>query len=480
VTIATRSLAGRNVVSKRLALIMEIIELMEERQITKEWILQQMKLNKERMPSRMTITNVSMLKNCSLVFLSHIHALLQKGDSTLLVGPPPLTRTYHWFFTDVVASTEPSMTTNEQAYKIIALNALIAGTDVFKTRNPESTIILPTGDGMAIGFDDSPEKPLKLAIQLHKRIKQHNDQFRKESDKLLIRIGLDTGPVHIIRDLNEHENVWGAGIIMARRVMDIAGSMNILVSANLANDIRNLRPEYRKLLHPVGDYSIKHGEKVLIYNVFDEEIGSKKAPPDPLQKSKADEEVRKSPSRFLFNYVKLELEVLDEKTMMTHHTVEWSLQNISKDPIERVFFYLNGDTPRSFPELNMLIRDEDGKELDIMSLNVNKPQQKEFFVKLRKPLRPKDSGRKVRFDWDWDEPERNYIYRFASDCKKFYYRLLVPKDMQLKQKVVRAELEIGEKTHASEPPTVKFLKDKAEITWVAKDLQVFEAYRFDW
>jgi class 3 adenylate cyclase len=478
VTVVSHPYARRNDLSSRLALIVEIIELMEERQKNKEWLIQHMKQKKEQTKSRSSPTIAGVLKGCSIGFLTELDNLLKSGDPTLLMGPPPLTRTYHWFFTDIVASTEPSITTNEQAYKIIALNTLIQDTEVFKNRNLASTIILPTGDGMAIGFDDSPEKPLNLAIQLHKKIKEYNEQIRRKPDKLLIRIGLDTGPVYMIRDLNGHDNVWGSGIIMARRVMDIAGSMNILVSSKLAQDIRDLRPEYRGLLHPVGDYSIKHRQKVLIYNAFDETVGNRKAPPHPLQKSKADDEIRKISERFLFSKIMLELEVLDEITMMTHHMLEWSLQNISNDTIDKVFFYLEGDTPKEFSELHMVIRDGDGKELNIVSLDKNKPYKKAFHTKLRKPLKPQETG-KVIYEWDWEEPERHYEYRMASDCKKFYYKLLVPRHMSLKQKVVREAVEIGLKTHA-EPPTVRYLKDKIEITWSAKNLQMFDAYRFDW
>jgi hypothetical protein len=55
---------------------------------------------------------------------------------------------------------------------------------------------------------------------------------------------------------------------MARRVMDLAGDMNIVASARIANDIRTLRPEYKNILHPIGDYAIKHGEKILLYNIY--------------------------------------------------------------------------------------------------------------------------------------------------------------------------------------------------------------------
>ena len=169
--------------------------------------------------------------------------------------------------------------------KIIVLNQLIDRTEIFRQRDPDSTLVLPTGDGMAIGFSDSPEKPLRLALEIHKNLYRYN-KLKRAEDKLLIRIGIDTGPVYLIKDLNGKENVWGPGIIMARRVMDLAREMNIIASARIANDIRSLRPEYRNILHAIGDYSIKHGEKILIYNVYGDGFGNKKSPQgEKVQKS---------------------------------------------------------------------------------------------------------------------------------------------------------------------------------------------------
>ena len=108
--------------------------------------------------------SVGILKTCPTNFISHLLGLLKFSEIDVFEGPPPLTTTYHWFFTDIVASSDPTITTNEQARKMILLNKLIERTEVFRRRDPDSTLILPTGDGMAIGFSDSPEKPLLLAL----------------------------------------------------------------------------------------------------------------------------------------------------------------------------------------------------------------------------------------------------------------------------------------------------------------------------
>jgi hypothetical protein len=418
---------------------------------------------------------------CSTEFLDNIIGYLRSNEfADIEVIVPPITKDYHWFFTDVIAASDPKRTTQDQARKIILLNQLIGNTDVFKQRDTATTLVLPTGDGMAIGFDDSSENPLLLAIEVHKGLNRFN-RTRKKEDMVELRIGLDSGPVYIIKDLNGNENVWGPGIIMARRVMDLADKMNILASARFANNVKMLKPEYRQILHPIGDYQIKHGDKILIYNIYTEEIGNKKSPSqDKKQQSKAAEEVSKTSSRFLFNYIGVFLDVRDVKTMMTHHTMTWNLINISNDPVERLFYYLDGDVPRDFPALNVVVRDEEDRELEIMSLNVNKPYHKEFFVKAKKPLKPGEKGRIATIEYDWEEPERQFYYRFASDCKKFDFSLTVPKGFNLKQKVAKVDSETGDKSYSPIPSSVKFLDDKTEMKWAGTNFRAFEAYSFYW
>jgi hypothetical protein len=465
---------------EKLASIAELISLMEETHKGRDWLLDQIKQKRQRIKVKPTMGIVAILKCCSVEFILNLLDRLRNHEIDHFDPPPPLTETYHWFFTDIVSGSDPTLTTNEQARKIIVLNKLMEMTNTLKERDSESMIILPTGDGMAVGFADSPEKPLRLALELHQELARYN-KTRTEKDKILVRIGLDTGPVYIINDLNGNENVWGPGIILARRVMDIAREMNILASARFANDVKMLRPEYRQILHPIGDYQIKHGEKILLYNVYGDNFGNKRSPRESLkQKSKAEEEIRKTSSRFLFNQVDLGLEVTDMKTMMTHHNIVWRLVNIAEQPAERVFYYIDGDTPKSFPDLNVTIKDEDDRELEIMSLNVNKPFHKEFFVRLRKPLAPGEKGRVMRLEYDWEEPERHYLYRLASDCKKLNYHLVVPKQLEISQKVAVIDPETGDKNYSSVPASVKYLADRTEVSWQSGNLKSYDTFRFDW
>jgi class 3 adenylate cyclase len=466
----------------KLANIAQIVEIMEETHKQKDWLIDQIRQKRQKIAITPAMSNVGIMKMCSVEVISNLLSSLQSKERfDIDITIPPITKEYHWFFTDIVAASDPTKTTLDQARKIILLNRLIELTDSFKQRDSQTTLVLPTGDGMAIGFDDSPEKPLNLAIEIHHGLNRYNSE-RKKDDRVELRIGLDSGPVYIIKDLNGNENVWGPGIIMARRVTDLAESMNIVASASFANNVKMLRPEYRNILYPAGNYKIKHHQDpILIYNIYGKDFGRKKPPSqDKTQQSRAAEEVARTSRRFLFNHVGLDIDILDTKTSLAHHTLTWNVVNVSKEPIERIFYFLDGDSPRDFPDMNVTVKDEDDRELDIMSLNVNKPLHKEFFVKAIKPLKPGEKGRILKLEYDWEEPERMYQYRFASDCKKFMIRITVPKEVRIKQKVVRVDTESGDKFYASTPATVKYLPDKTEISWTGNNFRAFETYRFDW
>ena len=465
---------------EKLAHVAEVMELLEESNKDKNWIIEQIRHSHLRVSITPTMSSVRILRCCPADFILHLLKLLRFTQIDEFENPPKLSSTYHWFFTDIVASSDPTVTTNEQARKIIVLNKLIKMTDVFRRRKPESTLILPTGDGMAIGFNDSAEKPLLLSVELHKNLQRYNSN-KREKERLYVRIGLDSGPIYLIKDLNGKENVWGPGIIMARRVMDLARSMNIIASARIANDVRSLRPEYKSILHAAGDYLLKHGNKSLLYNVYGEGFGNKRLPSEgKIEKSRVEEEVIKSVNMFFHNRAELKLEIIDPVNMLTHHSILWDLTNISKEPIERIMYYIDGDTPISFPELNVKVRDEEDDELEMISLNVNKPYHKEFYVQLNKPLKPRQKGRITKIEYDWQEPERFYFYRFPSNCKVFKYFFSAPKELDVKQKVLYADLETGEKSYAKNPPSITYKPKRTEVSWESTNIKAHEAYRFDW
>jgi len=472
-------------ISKKLERITkeaEILSLMEESHKTKDWIKKQIKKKSLKIPIKLSMGCFQILNSCPDDFLDHLLDSLKGHDIDDLGDINAFTKTFFWFFTDIVAGSNPTIPTKEQARKVVVLNELIERTETFQNRDPNTTVILPTGDGMAIGFSESPEYPLRLSIQLHKILSEYNKAKKRKDEKVLLRIGIDIGPVYIIKDLNGQDNVWGPGIILTRRVMDLAGDQNIFCSSRFAEDVRVLSPEYKEIMHPIGDYSIKHGEQLNIFNIYGEGFGEKITPKKKkiTQKTETFEETLKSKTAFLFNEIEIKLDVIEPKTMLTRHTWKWNLVNQSDSPKDQIFYYLDGDSPKDFADMNVRVYDESGLEADILGLTENKPMHKEFSVKLKKPIKPKQRKRFVTIEYDWEEPERMFFYKVPTDCKLFTYNFSIPKGTEIKNQALKVDAELGYKWNAEPPATMKYLSDSTQITWQGKNLKAFDAYRFDW
>ena len=461
--------------------VAEILALLEEAQKTKEWIFQQIKLKHLKLPVKRSMNSFQILNLCPDEFISDLLKTLKAKDIDDIGDINSITKTYHWFFTDIVAGSNPTIPSKEQATKVVVLNELIERTETFRRRDPNSTVILPTGDGMAIGFSDSPEYPLRLSMQLHKLLNEYN-KSRRGKDKVLLRIGIDIGPVYVIKDLNGQDNVWGPGIILTRRVMDLAGDMNIFASARFGDDVKALSPEYKEILHPIGDYSIKHGEQLHLYNIYGEGFGNKLFPRKSkiVEKKETFQDQLRSKTAFVFNEIDIKLDVTDLKTMMTRHEMVWNLINMSDEPRSEIFYYLDGDVPRDFPDLHVKVTDDEDNELEIMTLSVNKPTHKEFNVRMKKPIKPRQRKRYVKIVYDWEEPERGYFYKVPTSCKKFTYQFSIPKGFDVKNRVIKVDTDLGYKWIAEPPATTKYLSDKTVISWEGKNLNAFDAYKFEW
>ncbi|MGI0057859.1 MAG: adenylate/guanylate cyclase domain-containing protein [Nitrosarchaeum sp.] len=456
--------------------IAEILGVLEEKNLSKDWLLGELKRHKIKTEISVFSNSYQILKNCNPEKIQKIIDALK--EDLVIKDVKTLTRTLHWFFIDIVSSSDPNLPVKSQARKIYALNELIQRTDTFKKERLEYLDILTTGDGMAIGFSDSPEKPLRLAIELHKALRKFNST-QKEKDKIIIRIGIDTGPVYFMKGI-KGEIFWGPGLIMAKRVMDLCGPNQIFASERIAKDLRSLSEENKATMHPIGEYEIKYG-KLSIYNIFSKEFGNK-AIPKKGKIVKSIEDNFKQPN-FEFNSVEVRLEITDSKSMMSHHTWIWDVKNTSKNPLTAIYYSLGGDLPKDFPDLNVKITDEKDNRLEIMSLEVNKPLDKAFYVKLAIPIRKNQSGRLVKLEYDWEEPDRNFAYTFSSKSKKFRYFFTAPKDLQIKHRILESVKDLGVKIRAEPPANVKYHDDRTEIVWETANkhkIQAHDTFEFQW
>lgn len=133
--------------SSKLAKIAEILGLLSERQKGREWIIQEIKKRKLKIPTKSTMNVYDILKTCKADIILELLRALKNEDFDLSFKIPVQTRTFHWFYTDIVGSSHPTVLTRDQARKVWALNELIGRTETFKQRDPKYDVMTITGDG---------------------------------------------------------------------------------------------------------------------------------------------------------------------------------------------------------------------------------------------------------------------------------------------------------------------------------------------
>lgn len=457
--------------------IAKILGILHEKNLSKDWLLGELRRYNVRSSSFATKNDFEILKTVKPEVVEKIYKILSQND-LIIKDVKTLTKTLHWFFIDIVASSDPNLSVKSQARKIYALNTLIERTDVIKNNDLNSLVLLPTGDGMAIGFSDSPEKPLSLGIQLHKSLRKYN-KTKKEKDRITVRIGIETGPVYFMNGLNNGEIFWGPGIITAKRIMDICGPNNIFASERFAGDLKKLSEENKATMNSIGKFKIKHGEEIEVFNIFGKDFGNKSVP--SVGKTANDTDLDKEP-KFVYNSISIGLEVTNAKTMMTHHVWVWDIKCISKEPLDKLFYSIGGDLEKRFSDLNVKIRDEYGNNLNIQSIERDKPHEKEFLVKMKNPIK-KNQKRRVILEYDWEEPEREFEYILSSKSKKIEYWLVVPKELDIKFRILKKDKELGQKARVEEAPLMEEIKDKVCISWKSKrgkPLEQHDAFSFTW
>src|SRR5437762_3636704 len=170
----------------------------------------------------------------------------------------------HVLFIDVVGYS--NLLINEQSEQMQKLREIVRGTEQFRLAEAQGKLLrLPTGDGGALVFRTSPEAPVLCAFEISKELRSHPE--------LRVRMGIHSGPVNEISDLNEQANIAGAGINFAQRVMDCGDAGHILLSRHVAEDLEHY-PRWRAYLHDLGQCEVKHGVRIGIVNFWGDEIGN--------------------------------------------------------------------------------------------------------------------------------------------------------------------------------------------------------------
>src|ERR1700745_1262651 len=174
----------------------------------------------------------------------------------------------HVLFIDIVRFS--TLLINQQSEQLETLKRIVRGTEQFRTAEAKGELLrLPTGDGGALAFRNSPEAPVLCALEIAKALKNHPE--------LHVRMGIHSGPVNEIADLNEQANIAGAGINIAQRVMDCGDAGHILLSKHVAEDLEQY-PQWRSHLAELGEYEVKHGVRIGLVNLHNNEVGNPRAP----------------------------------------------------------------------------------------------------------------------------------------------------------------------------------------------------------
>jgi TolB-like protein/class 3 adenylate cyclase/Tfp pilus assembly protein PilF len=174
----------------------------------------------------------------------------------------------HLLLIDVVGYSK--LLVNEQIELLQELNQIVRNTECFRAAETSGKLIrVPTGDGMALLFFHSPEEPVRCALEISRALRDHTH--------IQLRMGVHSGPVNRVNDVNDKTNFAGAGINVAQRVVDCGDAGHILLSGHVAEDLADYR-HWQPYLHDLGECEVKHGLRLHLFNLHKENLGNPQVP----------------------------------------------------------------------------------------------------------------------------------------------------------------------------------------------------------
>jgi TolB-like protein/class 3 adenylate cyclase len=174
----------------------------------------------------------------------------------------------HVLCTDIVGYSK--LMTDEQTGRLRKLNELVQQNEQVRRADALGKLLrLPSGDGIVLVFFTSPQAPVECAVELARSLQAHPE--------IQMRMGIHSGPVNRVSDVNRQANVAGAGINIGQRVMDCGDAGHILLSQRVAEDLAHFS-RWRPCLHPLGECEVKHGVRVNLVNLYTDEVGNRAVP----------------------------------------------------------------------------------------------------------------------------------------------------------------------------------------------------------
>jgi TolB-like protein/class 3 adenylate cyclase/Tfp pilus assembly protein PilF len=174
----------------------------------------------------------------------------------------------HILLIDVVGYSK--LLVNEQIELLQELKQIVRSTECFRTAEARGELIrVPTGDGMALIFFHSPEEPARSALEISRALQDH--------PRIQLRMGVHSGPVSRVTDVNEQTNIAGSGINVAQRVLDCGDAGHILLSVHVAEDLCEYR-HWQPHLHDLGECEVKYGLHLHLFNLYKDGLGNPQVP----------------------------------------------------------------------------------------------------------------------------------------------------------------------------------------------------------
>src|SRR5437667_3609546 len=174
----------------------------------------------------------------------------------------------HLLLIDVVGYSK--LSDNEQIELLQELNQIVRSAECFRTAAAAGKLIrVPTGDGMTLLFFRSPEEPVQCALEISGALQAH--------PRIQLRMGVHSGPVNRVADINDKISLTGTGLNVAQRVLDCGEAGHILLSAHVAEDLAEYR-HWQPFLHDLGECEVKHGLRLHLFNLYKDDLGNPQVP----------------------------------------------------------------------------------------------------------------------------------------------------------------------------------------------------------
>jgi hypothetical protein len=319
-----------------------------------------------------------------------------------------------FFFVDIVGLSNPVLSTETQRTKIKILNETINSCKTFLDSSRDDLLILPTGDGMLIGFKMGLDQPLTLAIEFHEKLAIYNKKATS-IEKIETRIGCHIGHVFVVDDVYGNVNLWGPGTIVARRIMDLGNSNHILLSSEMVNDLMEVSKKYEKILHPLQNFGIKHGSNLRMYSAFGDGFGNSTTPEEKIKliSKISDAEKHAKCEKMIFNII-----IKDEGDPVRFERYYY-FSNKYSEPIYEMVIGVITNSEEQFQDINLKILDENDHELKIAKILDSTSYSKKIVVKLAKPVFNDDSGRFLKMIYYEKLSKNNFENFFLMDTTSF-------------------------------------------------------------